>query len=105
MKEFAFGIVICAFLMNFQHETNYQLVSIGNGQAAVIDTRSGEVWMSEPNSYKFNIPDFRPREYAFSQVNERATYEGCPDHFYTPEKMRNKENCSWDEWFKRKFKS
>lgn len=104
MKEL-FIILVLFFAFSSCERSNYQMVSIGNGNIAVIDTRTGEVWMSEANESiytgKLTTPTLRPREYSFMQCKE----EGYADrkYIYTPEKSRNEQNSSWQEWFRRFF--
>lgn len=101
-KMWIIGTIIVFFAYMFMPKScRYKIASSGKNNAIVIDTYTGEAWITD----KYEIPK------AFSSETEEITYlkpVGYCDqqkeaYKYTPDEKRNNRNTTWYIWLSRKL--
>jgi hypothetical protein len=91
------GIAVRAYFFGISGENHrYQVANYSSSQTIVLDTKTGEAWISASKKYAYGgeIPVLRPIQYEGKQ-SENKDYG-----VYTAEETRNKNNSSWWTFFK-----
>lgn len=102
MKETLLIIVICFTLFSLKREVGrYQLASVGNGKAIVLDTLTSEVWEST-GEINLRTNYFYPMRYDIQLKNNLSLHQNLD---FTAEEGRDKDHASWWTLFKRRFLS
>jgi len=95
------SIALVAYFFGISGEnTRYQVANYGSSQAIVLDTKTGEAWISDSvKKYSYEIPALKPIQYVYKQSESKEFA------VYTPDETRNESNSSWWSFLKRKFTS
>ncbi|MBY0110021.1 MAG: hypothetical protein K2X90_02855 [Candidatus Babeliaceae bacterium] len=98
MKNNIFWIPAVIFLglyLLLPKHSEYQVARYGQERAIVIDSHTGEAWVTEEYNYNNqNNTTLVPVGYSGYQKDEWV---------YTPNDRRNNKNISWLRWLSRKF--